>query len=118
MARGEVQVSRDPEFAGMPDWWREAVLLERADRVEEAEQRIQRALDHIGVYSSLANLHEGRSARLSREGRDADAAAARDRAIHWLHVYASSATSGGEGAALSHERDQRIAALGGEERAP
>ncbi len=105
----------DPEFAGQPDWWRQAVLLERADRVDEAEQVIQRALDHLGVYSSLAWLHEQRMARLSAEGRDEDARIAKARAIQWLNAYAGSATSGGEGAALSLERDKRIAALGGED---
>ena len=102
----------DPEFAGQPDWWREAVLLERADRLEEAEETIQKAVDHIGAYSSIANLYEKRCARLEDAGRHEEAAAARERAIHWLYVYASSATSGGEGAALSRERDQRLSALG------
>jgi hypothetical protein len=105
---------RDPEFAGQPDWWRDAVLLERADKLEEAEQTILKALDHIGVYSSLAHLYELRIGRLNNEGRDNEASAARDRAVHWLDVYASSATSGGEGAALSYERDQRKRALGAE----
>jgi hypothetical protein len=104
----------DPEFAGQPDWWRDAVLLERADRIADAEQTIKNALDHIGVYSSLAYLHELRYARLLREGKQGAAAEARERAIEWLYAYAGSATSGGEGAALSLERDQRIAALGGE----
>ena len=103
---------RDPEFAGQPDWWRDAVLLERADKLEEAEQTVLKALDHIGVYSSLAHMYELRMGRLSNEGRDADAAAAKERAVHWLYMYASSATSGGEGAALSYERDQRLRALG------
>ena len=35
-----------------------------------------------------------------------------ERAIHWLYVYAGSATSGGEGAALSRERDIRLRQLG------
>lgn len=99
---------------GEPDWWARAVRLEGEDKLEEAEQVIQRALDHIGVYSQLAYLYELRVARLRGEGKDALAAHARERAIHWLHAYAASATSGGEGAALSYERDQRIAALGGE----
>jgi hypothetical protein len=102
---------RDPEFAGQPDWWRDAVLLERADKLEDAEQTILKALDHIGVYSSLAHLYELRIGRLNNEGRDKESVAARDRAVHWLDVYASSATSGGEGAALSYERDQRKRAL-------
>ena len=107
-------VPPDPEFAGQPEWWREAVMLERANRLEEAEQRILKAVDHIGAFSSVAHLYEGRYARLQRAGRDEEATAARERAIHWLDVYASSATSGGEGTALSRERDQRVAALGGE----
>lgn len=104
----------DPEFAGQPDWWRTAVLHERKDRLEEAEQVILQSVDHIGAYSSVAHLYEERYARLLRAGRQDEAMAARERAIHWLYVYASSATSGGEGVALSRERDQRIAALGGE----
>ncbi|HUQ82171.1 MAG TPA: hypothetical protein VM076_13560 [Gemmatimonadaceae bacterium] len=105
--------AQDPEFAGQPAWWRTAVLLERADRLEEAEQTILKAVDHIGAYSSVAYLYEERYARLARAGRDDDARVARARAIEWLRSYAGSATSGGEGAALSLERDQRIAALGG-----
>ena len=107
----------DPEFAGQPEWWRDAVLLERADRLDEAENTILGALDHIGAYSSVARLYEDRYARLARAGQDDAAMVAKERAIHWLVVYASSATSGGEGAALSMERDQRIAALGGKEAA-
>jgi hypothetical protein len=104
----------DPEFAGQPEWWRDAVRLERADRLDDAEQKILQSLDHIGAYSSVAHLYEERYARLVRAGKDDGAAlAARERAIHWLTVYASSATSGGEGAALSRERDTRIAALTG-----
>ena len=36
------------------------------------------------------------------------------RAVNWAGFYAASATSGGEGAALSTERDAFIAALGPE----
>lgn len=98
---------------GTPTWWREAVLLERADHLPEAEAIIWAALNHIGVYSSLAYLYEQRMARLLGADNRAGAEAARLRAIEFLYSYASSATSGGEGIALSHERDQRISALGG-----
>jgi hypothetical protein len=106
--------TQDPEFAGQPDWWRSAVLLERADRLEDAERAILSAVNHLGAFSSVAHLYEERYARLARAGQHEAAARAKERAIHWLYTYASGATSGGEGTALSHERDQRIAALGGE----
>ena len=102
------------EFAGQPDWWRDAVLLERADRLAEAEQTILNAVNHLGAFSSVARLYEDRFARLTRTGQAEAAEAARERAINWLDVYASMATSGGEGTALANERDRRVVALGGE----
>jgi hypothetical protein len=108
----------EEEFQGQPEWWVAAVRLERENKLEEAEQIILKALDHIGVYSSLAHLYEERMARLHRVGDAEGAKQAKERAIQWLYSYAGSATSGGEGAALSYERDQRIAALGGEESKP
>jgi hypothetical protein len=98
-----------------PSWWRDAVRLELNDRLDEAEQTILSAIDHIGVYSQIAYLYELRYARLRAANRLDEAKAAKQRAIEWLYRYASSATSGGEGAALSQERDQRIRALGGED---
>ncbi|MEP6779495.1 MAG: hypothetical protein ABJC26_06365 [Gemmatimonadaceae bacterium] len=106
-------VPRDDEFAGQQKWWREAVLLERADKLPEAEQTILDSVVHIGAYSSLAYLYELRMARLLHAGSRVGAEAARKRAIEFLNTYASSATSGGEGIALSQERDERIRALGG-----
>jgi hypothetical protein len=103
----------DREFAGLPAWWREAVLLERQDRLDEAESVIVAALDHLGRHASLASLYEGRMHRLRDAGDAAGAEAARLKAIDWWYSYAAGATSGGEGAALSYERDQHVAALGG-----
>jgi nucleoside-diphosphate-sugar epimerase len=102
----------DAKLAGDPHWWRDAVLLERADRLEEAEQTVLKAVNHLGAFSSVARLYEERFARLSAAGQKEAAAAAKERAIDWLDVYASMATSGGEGTALSNERDRRIVALG------
>ena len=101
------------EFAGQPDWWRKAVLLERENKLEEAEQLMMKAVDHIGIYSSIAHMYEMRVGRLRSAGEEDLANEAGERAIHWLRVYAGSATSGGEGAALSRERDERIRSLGG-----
>jgi hypothetical protein len=108
----EPEPAYDPEFAGQPDWWRDAVLLERANKLDEAEQLILNALDHNGVFSSIAHMYELRVARLNSEGRDKEAKAALDRVVHWLDVYAASATSGGEGTAFSRERAERLRALG------
>jgi hypothetical protein len=102
-----------PEGAnnGDPEWWIEALRLEQADKLGEAEELLQKSIDHIGCYSSIAHMYELRLTRLSAKGDEAGAQAAGDRAIHWLVMYASCATSGGEGAALSMERDERIAAI-------
>jgi hypothetical protein len=94
-----------------PDWWMAALLMERADRLAEAEQCITDAVDHIGASIQVAELYRQRMLRLQKEGRTADASVAREAAIRWAHQYAASATSGGEGAALSHQRDAFIAQL-------
>jgi hypothetical protein len=95
------------------EWWTIAQHLERADKLEEAERLVLDSLDHLGVYSQLAHLYERRVSRLLAAGDTEGAMRAYERARHWLVLYAAGATSGGEGAALSQERDQRLAALRG-----
>jgi len=94
-----------------PDWWMAALLMERADRLAEAEQCITDAVEHIGAAIQVAELYRQRMLRLQNDGRPGDALKAREAAIRWAHHYAASATSGGEGAALSKERDAFIAQL-------
>lgn len=94
-----------------PDWWMAALLLERANRLQEAEACITGAVDHIGAAIQVAELYRHRMLRLLREGDSAGAEAARDQAARWAHHYAACATSGGEGAALSRERDAFLARL-------
>ena len=94
-----------------PDWWMAALLMERAGRLAEAEQCITDAVDHIGAAIQVAELYRQRMLRLQDEGQPGEALKARDAAIRWAHHYAASATSGGEGAALSQERDAFIAQL-------
>lgn len=94
-----------------PDWWMAALLLERANRLEEAEQCITGAVDHIGACLQVAELYRHRMLRLLREGDNAGADQARAQAVRWVQHYAASATSGGEGAALSRERDAFLARL-------
>ena len=94
-----------------PDWWMAALLMERADRLAEAEQCITDAVDHIGAALQVAELYRQRMLRLQDSGQPGEALKAREAAIRWAHRYAASATSGGEGAALSRERDAFIAQL-------
>jgi hypothetical protein len=106
----------DGASAGDPEWWLQALRLEQAGRLQEAEELLEKSIDHIGCYSSIARLYELRQARLASNGDQEGADAAAEKAVHWLTIYASSATSGGEGAALSMERDQRIGAIRGQSR--
>ncbi|WP_395703511.1 hypothetical protein [Aquabacterium sp.] len=94
-----------------PDWWMAALLLERANRLREAEECINHAVDHIGASLQVAELYRQRMLRLLREGDNAGADQSRAMAVRWVHHYAASATSGGEGAALSRERDAFLARL-------
>lgn len=94
-----------------PDWWMAALLLERANRLNEAEDCITGAVDHIGAALQVAELYRHRMLRLLREGDNAGADQARSMAVRWVQHYAASATSGGEGAALSRERDAFLARL-------
>ncbi len=94
-----------------PDWWMAALLMERADRLAEAEQCITDAIDHIGAAIQVAELYRQRMLRLQDSGQPGEALKAREAAIRWAHRYAASATSGGEGVALSRERDAFIAQL-------
>ena len=87
--------------------YRRAALVGRA---------IESALDHAGVYVQLAYLHELRMMRKIAEGDAPAAAEAFRRGMHWMRTMASSATSGGEGAAYTLQVKQHhahlVAALG------
>ena len=94
-----------------PKWWTEALELESAGKIEAAEKKIVHAVKDIGAYSQVAYLHELRMARLIEQGDLKGARKAFDRAADWLTRYASCATSGGEGMALSAERAERLAVM-------
>lgn len=95
-----------------PEWWRRAQALEMDGALAEAEQTIIAAVPHIGAFASVAHLYAERMRRLAAAGDTTGAAAAREKAVDWIHSYAGLATSGGEGAALSLERDDFLAELG------
>ena len=60
---------------------------------------------------ATAQLHRERMLRLQEAGDLAGARAAFEKASDWICSYAGFATSGGEGAALSLERDEFLASL-------
>lgn len=95
-------------------WARLAQTTEGPDRLESMEEEMRRAIDHIGVAASIAEIYAERMRSFQRAGNELRAIAAFKLAVGWMDSYASSATSGGEGAALSYERDQFRKALASE----
>lgn len=88
-----------------------AAVADDTGRLKEAEDEILRSADHIGVAASVAEMYAQRMRMFQRAGDEPRAAAAFKHAIRWMRSYASSATSGGEGAALSDECDRFHEAL-------
>ena len=97
-----------------PEWWLQAVALERQDRLPEAEEVVRSALAKIGGPwdCQCSYLYELRARRLLKEGKTDAAREAAVRAVDLIRQYASGATSGGEGIALSREADKVEAGLG------
>lgn len=103
--------SSGPSEGSGPDRWREARSLAAADRTEEAERIILDKVDHIGAAASVAEMYAQRMRAFQLAGDEPRAIEAFKRAVSWMGSYASWATSGGEGAALSFERDRFRATL-------
>jgi len=102
---------RDGEHDRAPKWWRQARSEDGPDRLEAMEAQIQREAQHIGGAASIAEMYAQRMRAFQRTGNEARAVAAFKLAVDWMGTYASHATSGGEGAALSLQRDEFHAAL-------
>lgn len=102
------QPSQEPPHV----WWARAKQLELENKLGEAEAVIRNAVPHLGAISQTARLYAERMTRLLTDGDIADAREAHGKASDWIRDYASLATSGGEGAALSFERDQFLNELG------
>jgi len=102
---------KTPAPASQQDWECKVRSLDGPDRLEDVEKEIQQAYPHIGAASSIAEMYAQRMRAFQRAGNEPRAIAAFKLAAQWMSTYAGWATSGGEGAALSHERDQFIAAL-------
>ena len=102
---------RQNSFSDEPEWMQRAQQLEREDRLEEAEQLIRDAIQTLHYAITTAELYRRRWIRL-RESDPIRAAEARKQAANWAHAYASSATSGGEGVALSASATSSCACWG------
>jgi hypothetical protein len=75
------------------------------------EVSMRRAIPQIGSAASIAEMYAQRMRAFQRAGNEPRAVAAFKLAVDWMRTCASWATSGGEGAALSDERDQFQAKL-------
>lgn len=96
---------------GKPQWWQDAIALEAQDQLEAAEETIKNGCPYIGFACSTAEMYRQRMLRLKQAGDEAGALEAFKKSSAFIFFYASMATSGGEGAALSYERDQFRAQL-------
>ncbi len=85
--------------------------LDGPDELTAMEEAMRKKIDHIGVAASIAELYAQRMRAFQRAGNEPRAIAAFKLAVDWMATYAGWATSGGEGEALSYERDQFRAAL-------
>ncbi len=92
-------------------WSRAAQSTDGPDRLEAIEAEMRKAIPHIGAAASIAEMYAQRMRAFQCAGNEQRAIAAFKLAVDWMGTYASWATSGGEGAALSCERDQFHVAL-------
>ncbi len=111
-AESEGEVAERTPTEQLP--WRERYRqLELEDRLEEAEALLRKEIPNLFCAIQIAHMYRDRWIRL-QESDGEKAAEARRRAAEWANIYASSATSGGEGVALSRERKEFLASLGPE----
>ncbi|MEO7998018.1 MAG: hypothetical protein ABI852_11270 [Gemmatimonadaceae bacterium] len=99
-------------FPPVIDWWGQAKQLEVNNQLDEAEAVIKHAIPHLAFALQTATLYAERYARMLELHNHQGAVEAHEKAVDWIRSYAGFATSGGEGAALSYDRDVFLAALG------
>jgi hypothetical protein len=91
-----------------PEWWDKALALEATDKLAEAEAVIEAALrPRMEPWpAQQAELYAVRCRRLLADGKIEAARAAAAKGYDFMLIYASGATSGGEGTALSREAEE------------
>lgn len=95
----------DADDAGKPDWWLRARALEQADQLEAAEALIRSSVPTLHFAHAIADLYRARMNRMAAQADRAGALDAYRKARTFIYFFASMATSGSEGEALSAERD-------------
>jgi hypothetical protein len=95
----------------VPDWRERVRALEADGQLEAAQKMIEDNVPHLGCAASVAEMYRRQMNRLKEAGDEAGALAAFRKADDFIWSYASAATSGGEGAALSYDRDRFRAQL-------
>ncbi len=95
----------DADDAGKPEWWLTARRLEADNQLDAAEALIKTSVPNLHFAEVTADLYRMRMNRLKASNDKAGALEAYRKARTFIYFFASMATSGGEGAALSGERD-------------
>lgn len=95
-----------------PAWWNKARALEQADQLEAAEALLKDSIPHQAFALEIAEMYRERMLRLRAAGDREGASEAWRKSYNWACFYASQATSGGEGTAMSVERDDFLRTLG------
>ncbi len=99
------------DHSGKPTWWHKARELEQADQLEEAEKLLKDEIPHQAFALEIAEMYRDRMLRFRAASKQGKASEAKERATEWAYFYASQATSGGEGTAMSLERDDFLRTL-------
>lgn len=100
-----------PNDATLPAWWQKAVALELRGDLAAAEKTIRDGVPSLHFAHATADLYKRRMLRLKAAGDERGALAAFRKSRDFIRDYASYATSGSEGAALSDERDEFLRGL-------
>jgi tetratricopeptide (TPR) repeat protein len=93
-------------------WWLRAQALQAQGQLEEALNLVERECDQAGRLLAQAELLVRQMRQALAAGRLSEAMRAQERAVDCACSYAASATSGGEGAARSLQRDEFLRANG------
>ena len=107
-ARREQKVSMKVESEA---WMRAEARREEIAAMRQLEVDLERSSNHLDVYITIAHKWTARVKQLVDAQQHDDAINAYHRGVMWAGLYASGATSGGEGVANSRTRDEVVAQL-------